>query len=97
MPISREEYESETLHISIPILAILNANRDIAFSAEDIQQRLNDRFERRATEAETASALDKLVEDGVVGTKELAGRRWYIIMVGRETSDPPAETEDATN
>ena len=91
MPISREEFESGQLDLTVPIKRALEANPDFAFSAQEIQERLADIVERNATEAEVAQQLNNLVEEGVVEVKALGGRRWYIIITGREAPDSPME------
>jgi len=54
----------------------------LAFSAEEVAERLQDLVGRGATVAEVGRQLEVLREAGAVESKDLGDRRWYIIASG---------------
>ena len=82
MPISREEFESGRLDLTVPIRQFLEVNPELAFSAEDVVDRLAEIVGRNATESEIIRQLDTLVRVGKVLAKDFGSRRWYIISTG---------------
>ena len=84
MPISREEFDAERVDISIPIVQLLEANADLAYTTLEVQQRLLERFGRVASPGEVGAALINLFEAGLVERKEIGLQLRYAIVVVAE-------------
>ena len=83
MPISKGEFEASRLDLTVPILQILEANPESAYTAQEIADRLFRNFERRATAGEIAQHLSHLVRGGTVRIEEVGGQRWYTLATSR--------------
>ena len=78
MPISRQEFEEGRIDLGIPVAEYLSVRREDAFTAQEILEAML-QFGRRCTLAEVAQALEALVAQRSVQTKEFAGIPRYII------------------
>ena len=83
MPISKGEFDAGRLDLTVPIVQILGANPEFAYTAQEIADRLHRNVERRATAGEVAAYLDHLVRTGMVQISEVGPQRWYTIASSR--------------
>ena len=78
LPISREEFNAGRFDLTVPILEFLALRRDDAFTAEEVLEQILF-FGRAATLAEVVNALNHLIDQELVQSKEFSGSRWYTI------------------
>ena len=77
MPLSQEEFDLGRSDLTVPIVDLLRESPSQAFTAEEIRQLLAQSVERDATVKDIEEALDTLVRQARVRTKEIDGIRWY--------------------
>ena len=80
MPISREEFEPGRIDLTLPILRLLTKLPNLAFTADDVHQMLNDSEARGVTLEEVDEALKSLVAQEQIQEREIQGYRWYTVV-----------------
>ena len=79
MPISREEFEAQSVDLSLHIFRLLKDNADLAFTAEEIRQMLI-QIGRAVGLQEVIEGLEELVQKGEAKRAEISGQRWYTVL-----------------
>ncbi len=83
MPISREEFDRDRVDSSSAVCDLLSGSPGLAFTLEEVRQLL---MEVGATEAALEGVeeeLDQLISQGLVGSREMGGQRWYVVVRSR--------------
>ncbi len=78
MPISQEEFEQGRIDLRVPILELLLARRQSAYSVAEIMQLLLEVNNRTAAQSEIQEALTELVQQGQIRTVQIDEVGWYI-------------------
>ena len=73
MPISRDEFEGRGIDWGQRILAILNSDRSLAYSENELITALT----QKPTEEQLSEALDQLVKSGFVVIQKLGEVAYY--------------------
>ncbi len=81
MAISREEFDSDSVDLAVPIRQILEEHHTLALDAQIVRELLAHTKYRTASYEEVVLVLDRLIDLGVCESKVLQGTRWYTIVI----------------
>ncbi len=86
MPINREDFDRDRVDSSSTVYDLLSGSPSLAFTLEEVRKLLLEGGAAEAALEGVEGELDRLVSQGLAGSREMGGQRWYVVVRSRRGS-----------